>query len=540
MAVPPKQILPSSGAASTQQTQQPKRKGTGFTNLQRVLQASQGSKLGQTIAGGITGQAQQVQSGIKSAQEEFERQAEDKRLDTAKNRAAVSGAIEQAAQTGEVSDDTSSLFERVRAGEYKGPTGLTDTQRLYSQAQQAQQLGALASGIGGDAATRSGGRQELLRRFAGGSDYTAGQRKLDESILARDREAKLAAAARQTRGAAQDVERAGQVAQAKGQEYSNLAKLFAKQTGEQLGAAQQDIIQREIDPELQKAIARDNARKDLLNQISFLEKSSSQLGAAGLQTPAERQEKLTELLKKATESGYLSQEELNFLSPLERNIAGEPVPAPAYDPATGFLSRASSLGYDPVSALSSIIASKSQEAQNLSTAGMAAKLGNLSRLGALEKLAGRTGLDAKYGEGTQAFKEGTAGLEDIDPFKQQVLEKEIPKFKESLVSLQSQEDTLGKAITKVALPATNTRGSDLSKLFDDLRNRKPGAKEAILRKTKGGQPNYVRAFTSYVNDLDKIFEQKFITQSSLDKATEFKKQLEQKRAIANVQNQDEE
>ena len=28
---------------------QPKRKGTGFTNLQRILQASQGSKLGQTI-----------------------------------------------------------------------------------------------------------------------------------------------------------------------------------------------------------------------------------------------------------------------------------------------------------------------------------------------------------------------------------------------------------------------------------------------------------------------------------------------------------
>ena len=55
---------------------QPQRKGTGFTNLARVMQASQGSKLGQTIAGGITGQAQQVQSGIKTAQDEFQKEAE--------------------------------------------------------------------------------------------------------------------------------------------------------------------------------------------------------------------------------------------------------------------------------------------------------------------------------------------------------------------------------------------------------------------------------------------------------------------------------
>jgi hypothetical protein len=441
MAVPPKQILPSSGAATTQQTQQPKRKGTGFTNLQRVMQASQGSKLGQTIAGGITGQAQQVQSGVKSAQEEFEKKAEQERLDSAKNKELVASGIQQASQSGDISSDTSSLFDRVRAGEYKGPTGLTDTQRLYSQAQQAQQLGALASGIGGDAATRSGGRQELLRRFAGGSDYTAGQRKLDESILARDKQANLAAAARQTRGAAQDVERAGQVAQAKGQEYSNLAKLFAKQTGEQLGAAQEDIIQREIDPELQKAVAREQERKVFFDRLQGLSKQSDILTSGQVQTPEQRQAELIDLLKEGGKQGFVSQADLDVLTPTTQ----------IYDPSTGFISRAASFkeaSIDPLSYIANLAKNQGINAQNLTTEGMAAKLGKISRLGALEKLAGRTGLDAKYGEATQAFKEGVSGLEDITPFKLDVLRKEKTKLDNEIQSNKEQTNASIESLKK--------------------------------------------------------------------------------------------
>jgi len=48
-------ILPDNkNPQPVQQTpSQPKRKGTGFTNLSRILQASQGSKLGQTYHGEI-------------------------------------------------------------------------------------------------------------------------------------------------------------------------------------------------------------------------------------------------------------------------------------------------------------------------------------------------------------------------------------------------------------------------------------------------------------------------------------------------------
>lgn len=57
-------------------------KGTGFTNLNRIMQANKGNKLAQTVSGGIQGQTQGVQTKVKSAQEQFEEEAQKGRLDT--------------------------------------------------------------------------------------------------------------------------------------------------------------------------------------------------------------------------------------------------------------------------------------------------------------------------------------------------------------------------------------------------------------------------------------------------------------------------
>jgi hypothetical protein len=304
-----KPMLPSSGVATSQQTQQspqPKRKGTGFTNLARILQASQGSKLGQAVAGGITGQAQQVQSGVRSAQEQFrkEAQTEADKLDKEKREEI----IEQAASG---KDITSALpqFQTFLSGEYKGPMQLANQQQLAAQAQQAENLGRLASGVGGRSGTDQGGRQELLRRFAGGADYTSGQRKLDESILARDKEANLAAAARQTRGVAEEAQRAGLTAQAEAQQYKNLAKIFAKETAEEIGKAKDPIsaqlntqVQAIKDKEDAKRIFYDNLNKEIA--ISDTLKESPEL----------KKQRLNSLLSAAKESGYISEQDLADLT----------------------------------------------------------------------------------------------------------------------------------------------------------------------------------------------------------------------------------
>lgn len=57
-------------------------KGTGFTNLNKIMQANQGNKLGQAVSGGIQGQTQGVKTQVKSAQDQFEEEAQKGRLDT--------------------------------------------------------------------------------------------------------------------------------------------------------------------------------------------------------------------------------------------------------------------------------------------------------------------------------------------------------------------------------------------------------------------------------------------------------------------------
>ena len=283
----------------------PQRKGTGFTNLARVMQASQGSKLGQTIAGGLTGQAQQVQSGIKTAQEEFQKESEKNRVDTEENRAKAAAAINVAGTTGVVNPEDLNLFKTIRAAEYKGPTELANQQQLQAQAQQAQTLGSLASGVGQRSGTDQGGRQELLRRFAGGADYTSGQRKLDESILSKDKEANLASAARQTRGVAEEAQRAAVGAQAKGQEYGNLAKIFAAETKTKIGEAQSPVTE-SVNKKVKQAVDAQAFFKRLKDDtaLSGYEKLTSQ----------QKEDKLKQSIDDAVASGYISKDVANKIT----------------------------------------------------------------------------------------------------------------------------------------------------------------------------------------------------------------------------------
>jgi hypothetical protein len=281
----------------------PQRKGTGFTNLARVMQASQGSKLGQTIAGELTGQAQQVQSGINTAQEEFEKEANKKRIDTELNRTKAIEATRLAADKGEVSADDLGLFGTIKNAEYKGPTELANQQQLQAQAQQVQTLGSLASGVGQRSGTDQGGRQELLRRFVGGADYTSGQRKLDESILSKDKESNIAAAARQTRGVAGEAQRATFGAQAKGQEYGNLAKLFAKETEQRLIDAQTPILG-DVTKSFNVAREKEKEKEEYLTSLSRELKTTEW----EKKTPEQKKAQFLDYLNKGRE--YISPEQM--------------------------------------------------------------------------------------------------------------------------------------------------------------------------------------------------------------------------------------
>jgi hypothetical protein len=406
----------------------PQRKGTGFTNLARIMQANQGSRLGQTISGGITGQAQQVQSGIKTAQDDFQKEAELKRIDSEENRKkatnAIGNIINPSTSGSPISGPSSadlSLFKTIREGEYKGPTELANQQQLQAQAQQAQTLGSLASGVGQRSGTDQGGRQELLRRFVGGADYTSGQRKLDESILSKDKESNLASAARQTRGVAEEAQRATSGAQAKGQEYGKLAGLFKKEISDQVESAQNPFSQ-QINTRVSQI------EKDEVDRQAFLTELNrqSQENAINKASPRDSATKLNQLLQLDQYKKYIPDEIINSLTGQSDN----------------FINRAVSLGKDPSDMLLKSILAKSTAAQNISRGGIVASDQNLNysaqKIDALSKLLGREGSDLEFSRKSPKYEAGKIDS-GLTPFKKELYTGEKLRAEETIKSSDAQK-----------------------------------------------------------------------------------------------------
>jgi hypothetical protein len=102
------------------------RRGTGFTNLNKVVNANKGNRLGSTVAGGISTQNQGVNTGIQTAQQNFQTEAEKNRLDndeSKEKREQVLGRFDMNAYT----PDTSN---------FQASSGL---QQQYQSSQQAYQ-----------------------------------------------------------------------------------------------------------------------------------------------------------------------------------------------------------------------------------------------------------------------------------------------------------------------------------------------------------------------------------------------------------------
>lgn len=526
------------------------RKGTGFTNINRILQANRGSQLGQAVSGGIGGQVKQVQSGVQGAQAGFEQKSQENRLDTpeaaqkrdqvvgrfdannykpdeskfavssglsqqygqkktalqeqqtaakaqsdqqrstiqarldadnasiarynkgmadlaAKNKAVNSGntasmdnidfsGIQDALKLGNIKALTASKnslqgllntfgasaagqeaerqaqlagletqygeqtaaekaaymkseterlmaenmpseqeikdFTKYRTGTYSGPTELDNLGSLTSKAQQAESLGGLSRS--------SGGRQELLRQFVGGRDYTSGQRQLDETILGQDKSANLGAAARQTRGMVGDVGQANQAAAGKAQEYVGRAKIFGEETRGQLDAAGKPISA-DVDAQFAAAQAKEADRavqlknyQDILAGTDPKYAGMDNLSRAGM------------AIQDASNQGYLNRQDIEQLMGTGTD--------------TGLIERGLASGADINKLLSERF--KATGAENLTRSGTASDT-NVARLTALQKLMGKTGTDLEFQDDRAKYKAGGIGL-DTTSFQKQVDEAE--------------------------------------------------------------------------------------------------------------------
>jgi hypothetical protein len=290
---------------------QPKKKpqaGTGFTNIQNVLQANQPNKLVGAVRGGLQQQAQDVKSQIGQSKEQFGKEVAENRLDTQSSMDAREAAINRIKQGQGVTDTEVDQFAKFRAGQYTGPQALQDEQTFMSRAGQV-------SGMGRDVGTAEG-RQALLQQFVGQSPaYTSGKSRMDQLFLAQ--------ASPDLRAARQDVSGLGREAfreitgareQATGAQQA--ARAFGQETTDILGR-ESDTINKSLEDKIIQARAEAQQRaSDLtpqeINAIIQSQDTKNLLKTPGLLMPGDID---LASLTKAFESKDLSDINLQNVDP---------------------------------------------------------------------------------------------------------------------------------------------------------------------------------------------------------------------------------
>lgn len=184
--------------------QQPK--GSGFTNINRILQANQQNKLGQAIGSGVQQGANQFKSGLGDAQNQFGANIADinnkKQQDVTSVGATTQKLSAGGSAIGQQEQDSATRLIAQNYGQDKLAGGLNNINNLAGQAQQTE---GLARQTGS-----SEGRQNLLQRFVGKGQYTGGQQRLDNLILGQTGQSELASARRAGVGLGSDLNQAQQ------------------------------------------------------------------------------------------------------------------------------------------------------------------------------------------------------------------------------------------------------------------------------------------------------------------------------------------
>ena len=234
-----------------QGSQPQQKKGSGFVNLNKILQANAGNQLGQTVSQGINQGTQKVQSDLGQIQSQFQSDAEKNNLASDQNKQAVSDALNNiAGGQPNITDEQTKQFGTFLSGQYAGPKGLDEskTAQVGARAQEVQGFGqALSSG---------GDKTRVLQAFAGKGPYSAGQTRLDSLLLGKGPNAKeqLDQARQGSKNLVSKVGAAQDTANQVGQLRTTQARDFGQQTGEQL-KTQEKAINSDIGQALTKAQA---------------------------------------------------------------------------------------------------------------------------------------------------------------------------------------------------------------------------------------------------------------------------------------------
>ena len=209
---------PPSGPSASDPRKQ-KQKGSGFTNLNKVIDANKGNQLGSAVAGGMEQTGQKIQQATTNAADRFNQDLKQNAF--GQEQAAQRDAIIGKAASGDVNDQDVAAISRFSSGAYQGPTTLQDKDKL---SQDANRAGQIAQG-----ANTQTGRYGLLQQFNPSAKYTQGTKRTDALLLGQDA-GKLQQSGQALRSLSRGVGQQIQSAEGAAQEATALNKSFGADT----------------------------------------------------------------------------------------------------------------------------------------------------------------------------------------------------------------------------------------------------------------------------------------------------------------------
>lgn len=224
---PQQQSQGNAPTITSSQTANPnKQQGSGYTNIQKVVQANQGNNLGSSIGNNIQQVGSSAQNNLKNAQNQFNQQTQANQFNTDANNQLVQNVLNDPTQA--VNQTNGNQFQNLISGQYQGPQGLQNAGQIQSQAANVGQMG--------QALGTAGGRIGLLQQLVGNNgQYTSGQANLDNLLLGQSNSPELQTAKRQALTLQGQVGSAIQGAAAQGQQNTNSAQQFGQGVRDQFG-----------------------------------------------------------------------------------------------------------------------------------------------------------------------------------------------------------------------------------------------------------------------------------------------------------------
>ena len=209
-------------------------RGTGFTNIGKILQANVGGRTAQAVTSGVQQVGQKAGQAIGQARQQFGQAMQKADIGSPEQQKELQGVLSRVQQGGQPTEAEVTKFGQYLKGQYTGPMSLSQAgdQTLGMQAQQAQQLGQFLG--------TPQGKGALLERFAAGAGqkYSAGQKMLDLALLGQQGSSQaLRQARQQALSVAGQYQTAEQAAQTQAQEAQ--ARAAAIQQMAQTGIAAQ-------------------------------------------------------------------------------------------------------------------------------------------------------------------------------------------------------------------------------------------------------------------------------------------------------------